>query len=236
MKHNTIRAVVVASASAGIVAAAAIVSAALPTHATTTHTAVAANHSAVLASAPLSVPHGKITIIPRSQNGSGCPVGTASIEPSADNTSFTVTYPAFVASAGGDADPTDARKNCQLVVQVDYPGGFTFAVARADYSGKAHLSDGGSAKEITTYYFQGESAQTSVEHNFTGPSDGPWTVSDVTPVESLVWAPCGKTRLFSINEELRATKGTDENVKNSIQLVQSKNSVQTLLHLVWKRC
>ena len=96
-----------------------------------------------------SPPSGKITLDIKTINGSGCPAGTAdaSAEVASDNTSFTVKYDNFTAKAGKGASAIDFRKNCQINVLVHIPQGFTYAIARVDYRGFAHLPTGSTALE-----------------------------------------------------------------------------------------
>ncbi|GAA3114713.1 hypothetical protein GCM10020254_71550 [Streptomyces goshikiensis] len=87
-------------------------------------------------------PPGRITVDVVGVNGSGCPQGTASVATASDNTAFTVTYSDYLAQAGAGSGGTEFRKNCQLALQVHVPQGFTYAIARADYRGFAHLQRG----------------------------------------------------------------------------------------------
>src|SRR3954452_15726154 len=122
-------------------------------------------------------PSGKVTIEVKAINGSGCPQGTAVVTPNHDNTGFTVEYHQFNAQTGTGTSPTDARRNCQLGVQINVPQGFTYAIARASYNGFAYLQDGASATERANYYFQGYTATAVSIHNFSGPMNDRWTAT-----------------------------------------------------------
>src|SRR5882757_6052386 len=91
------------------------------------------------------VPTAKVTVDIVSVNGSGCPKGTTEVSVADDNSEFTVIHHGYVARAGGGVDPTDARKNCQLTLDVQVPTGFTFGIIRADYRGDARLATGAAA-------------------------------------------------------------------------------------------
>jgi hypothetical protein len=153
-------------------------------------------------------PPGAITINLVTVNGSGCAGETAAVALSPDNTAFTVTYSDYLAQAGGGAGPVDFRKNCQLVVNVHVPQGFTYAIAEADYRGFASLAAGADAVERANYYFQGDPQTGYISHDIPGPLSDDWEQSDTTPVASLVFAPCGVERDFDINTELRVNAGT----------------------------
>ena len=171
-------------------------------------------------------------------NGSGCPAGTASVASAPDKTAFTVTYSNYLAQVGGGAKPTDFRKNCQIMVRVNAPQGFTYGVASADYRGYASLARGASAREQANYYFQGQSQTASVSHPFYGPMDGNWQASDVTNIGSVVYAPCGATRDLAINTQLKVSAGTSNpHTTTSFMTMDSTDgSLTTIYHLSWKKC
>lgn len=184
-----------------------------------------------------SAPAGKITLDIKTINGSGCPAGTAtaSADVASDNTSFTVHYTNFTAKAGGDASALDARKNCQINVLVHVPQGFTYAIARADYRGFAHIEGGASALEQANYYFTGTAPTARVRHTFPGPFHGVWRASDTTEVAELVFAPCGEDRNLNINAELRADAGSSSGA-SYIEMDSEHASVDTIYHFAWKTC
>lgn len=182
----------------------------------------------------LEVPSSKITVAVETVNGSGCPAGSASVSTSADNTSFRVTYRDYVAKDGAGAQPTEARRNCQVSVLINIPAGFTFAIGRADYRGDLQLARGATAQQNAYYYFMGSSPTAQVGNTFTGPLDSGWATSTVAP--ALVFAPCGDRVNLNINTDLRVNAGAAEKSKNYISMDASKGSINTIFHLAWKRC
>jgi len=165
-------------------------------------------------------------------NGSGCPLGTAAVAVSPDNTAFTVTYSQYMAMVGVGAGPTDFRKNCQLNILVHVPQGFTYAIASADYRGFASLAGGATAMERANYYFQGQSPTAFINHNYAGPMSDDWEASDSTDLAALVYAPCGVQRNLNINTELRVIAGTSDPAATSWLAMDS----ETIYHFVWQRC
>jgi hypothetical protein len=170
-------------------------------------------------------------------NGSGCPPGTADVSILSDNTGFRVTYRDFLARAGGSATPTEFRKNCQINVLVHIPQGFTFAIASAEYRGRARLESGASALQRSNYYFQGSPDNNYVDHSFNGPLSAGWETRDVTPVAELVYAPCGQYRNLNINTELRVDEGTQNaNKVSTMSMRATEGNVDTLYNFHWKQC
>jgi hypothetical protein len=185
------------------------------------------------AAAIATVPDGNITVEVVAANGSGCAPGTATVIADSDKTGFRIKYYDFVAEAGGYADPTDRRKNCQIGVLVTFPAGWTFAIAEADYRGRARLHPGATALQRTNYYWQGSSQNSSTEESFAGPRYGFWATEDVAPV--LVYVPCGKQRVLNINTELRVDGGTSRRT-SSMSMKSSEGDVDTLFNFSWTRC
>ncbi|UNO39757.1 DUF4360 domain-containing protein [Streptomyces sp. MST-110588] len=182
-------------------------------------------------------PPGRITITVATVNGSGCRPGSAAVAVAPDNTAFTVTYSEYLAQAGKDSRPTDARKNCQIALRVHVPQGFTYAVARADYRGYASLARGSKAVQQANYYFQGNPETARMRHNFAGPYDSNWQVADETDVDALVYAPCGEERYFNINTELRVDAGTSDPKLTSYMAMDSTDgSINTEYQFAWKQC
>jgi hypothetical protein len=78
---------------------------------------------------------------------------------SADRTTMTLIFDAYIASFGPDVKQTENRKNCQLNVDIQYPGGFQYSILSADYRGYASIQKGINGTLKSTYYFSGQTAQ-----------------------------------------------------------------------------
>jgi len=180
-----------------------------------------------------AVPEGTVTVEVVAANGSGCAPGTASVIANSDKTGFRIRYYDFVAEAGGGAALTDRRKNCQIGVLVTIPAGWTFAIAEADYRGRARLYSGATALQRTNYYWQGSSDNSSTDETFTGPLNSYWETSDVAPV--LIYKPCAEQRVLNINTELRVDNGTSTS-RSSMSMKSSEGDVDTLFNFAWIRC
>ena len=179
-------------------------------------------------------PGSRITVDVVTVNGSGCPAGTASARMSPDNTGFHISYSSFVAQDGGSAAPTASRRNCQVGVQVHVPQGFTYAVAGAEYRGRAALAHGSTAVQRNNYYFQGVGEPNNVtEHYFYGAYHGGWRTQDTTAVTELVYKPCGRDVILNINSSLRVDSPSST---STISLRSSEADVDTLVQFSWKQC
>ncbi|MDT7783351.1 MAG: hypothetical protein QOF58_1770 [Pseudonocardiales bacterium] len=182
-------------------------------------------------------PTGQITINVVTVNGSGCRLGTAAVAVSPDNKAFTVTYSDYLAQVGPQSRPTDFRKNCQLNLKVNVPGGFTYGIAQADYRGFADLQKGAKGTVKASYYFQGMSDTDQRSKTMNGAMSDNWQVTHKTDVASIVYHPCGEKRNFNINTELRVDKGTSDPKKTSFMAMDSTDgSIETIYHFAWKKC
>lgn len=208
------------------------------------HLAVAAAAVSLLGGGPTLVitpstpPVTQMTIDVVTVNGSGCPLGTAAVAVSPDNTAFTVTYSDYVAQVGVGTKPTDYRKNCQLNLKVNVPSGFTYAISQVDYRGFASLEAGATGLERANYYFQGSTATQFINHPFAGPLADDWQSTDIVEVAALVFAPCGEKRNLNINTELRVAAGTSNPATTTsfMTMDSTDGSLKTTYHFAWKQC
>ncbi|KAH8655280.1 hypothetical protein BX600DRAFT_515112 [Xylariales sp. PMI_506] len=167
--------------------------------------------------------------------GSGCNAGSVAGALSDDASTITLLYDSFVAQTGQGIQPSEARKNCQLNVQLRLPQGWQFSVFKADYRGYAYLQPGDTGVIKATYYFSGDSTQVSSAMTLNGAYDDNYLKEDTFGLESTVWSPCGEEGLLNINSEVRVTPA---NVNDSTLLtVDSTDLKFTEVHyLQWEQC
>ncbi|MDP9793223.1 hypothetical protein J2S43_001735 [Catenuloplanes nepalensis] len=180
-----------------------------------------------------AVPDGAVTVEVIAASGSGCAPGTAWVATKSDKSGFRIRYYDFVAEAGGNAALVDRRKNCQIGVLITVPAGWTFAVAEADYRGRARLASGATGLQRTNYYWQGSSDNSSTAETFYGPFSGYWSTRDAAP--ALIYTPCTAQRVLNINTELRVDAGTS-GYTSSMSMNSSEGDVDTLFNFSWTQC
>ena len=88
-----------------------------------------------------------------SYGGSGCPAGSARAVVAPDLKSFTMIFDKYVVNAAG-SNSLD-RKNCQILINFEFPQGWSYSIARMDYRGFYNLSAGTYGSQQALYYFQG---------------------------------------------------------------------------------
>jgi hypothetical protein len=189
---------------------------------------------------PVPPPAGEVTIDVATVNGTGCPKDSYAIALSPDKKAFTVTYSEYTAWTGEGSKPLDFRKNCQINVKVNVPGGFTYGIAKADHRGFGQLEAGAKAELQTTLYFQGLSETLRKTHVFKkadlDEQDGYWNATDEAEFGAVVWHPCGEKRLLNANTQLKVTAGKDKKVLNMFTMDSTDGSVTTLYRLAWAKC
>ena len=161
-------------------------------------------------------------------NGSGCPSGTTVVSAPTDTT-FTVTYTQFTASAGGGASPADFRKNCQLNVLVDVPSGWTYGIASVRYRGFANLDKSARGTLQTSYYYAGLPGTFSRDHPIAGATDGDYEFNDQAPV--ITWAPCHFNATVNIDTSLQVFQGTNPCFFNELTMKSTDS-----LRLSFRQC
>jgi hypothetical protein len=174
-----------------------------------------------------------------SYGGSGCPNGSVGQSISPDRKSFTLIFDKYVAYLDGERPPVDARKNCQLSIQMKVPVGWSFAVATVTFRGFAQLSAKLRATQKSIYYFQGELAQVSAGTDLMGPLEGKdYVSSDTIPMETNVWSDCKAIRPLNINTQVRVERlaGAAPDARGQMTTDSIDGKVVQKLALVWKKC
>ncbi|KAL9096063.1 MAG: hypothetical protein Q9165_001585 [Trypethelium subeluteriae] len=167
--------------------------------------------------------------------GTGCPQGTVASVISDDRTTMTLIFDSYVASMGSGIAITENRKNCQLNINLQYPGGFQYSIFSADYRGFAELDAGVNGTQQSTYYFSGQTAQVSTQSNFVGPMDGDYLVHDQAQSISTIWSPCGANGALNINSQVRVAGS-----KSTLNGLMTTDSVDTkftqIVYFNWQTC
>lgn len=170
-----------------------------------------------------------------SYGGSGCPAGSARAVVSPDRTAFTMIFDKYLVEA--NASHAIDRKNCQILVNFDFPQGWSYSLVRLDYRGFFDLGPSSSGYQQSLYYFAGTVQQARLQTNFVGPKTGDYTISDTLGLSALVWSPCGARRGLNINSSLYAR--ANPSVANSHAMLTNDSidgSVKTTYLFQWKRC
>ncbi|KAH8886384.1 hypothetical protein GQ53DRAFT_694727 [Thozetella sp. PMI_491] len=182
----------------------------------------------------------QVQITGASFSGNGCPQGSVSTSLSADQTVITFGFDKFQTYIGPGYDPTLKTKNCQLHLNLKYPGGFQFAVVESTYHGYAQLDTGVTGTFYSTYFFsQDAGATTTTQTTISG--GGQWaagqvyTKQDQVPTASYIYSPCGANGILNINNRIALTS------RNNTAMGEVTDDDATVafthqIHLQWKAC
>jgi hypothetical protein len=151
-----------------------------------------------------------IQIVSASFSGSGCPQGTVSTNISPDKTVITFGFDAFQTYIGPGLSPIERSKNCQLHLQLKYPGGFQFSILESTYHGYAQLETGVTGNFYSTYYFSQDAratttTQTSIQGGGIWEQGQVYTKADQVPTASYIFSPCGANGILNINNRIALT-------------------------------
>ncbi|KAK4102345.1 hypothetical protein N658DRAFT_515529 [Parathielavia hyrcaniae] len=182
----------------------------------------------------------EIQIVGATFSGNGCPQKSVSTNISPDKTVITFGFDKFQTYIGPGISPFERSKNCQLHLQLKYPGGFQFSVLESTYHGYAQLETGVTGNFYSTYYFsQDAKATTTTQTSISGGglwADGQvYTKVDRVPTASYIFSPCGASGILNINNRIALTT-TDRNAFGLITDDDATVAFTQQLNIAWRSC
>ncbi|KAI9163996.1 hypothetical protein HJFPF1_05631 [Paramyrothecium foliicola] len=181
-----------------------------------------------------------ITIQGVSWSGNGCPQGTVSTSISTDRTVVTFGFDQFQTYIGPGIPFAERSKNCQLHLNLKYPGGFQFAIVESTYHGYAILEKGVKGDFFSTYYFSQDAAATtttrvSIQGGGVWEAGQVYTKQDQIPTASVIWSPCGANGNLNINNRIGLTT-TNTTAYGSITDDDATVAFTQQLNMQWRPC
>lgn len=146
----------------------------------------------------------------------------------------------FQTYIGPGYDLTDKTKNCQLHLNLQYPGGFQFSVVDSTYHGYAQLDPGVTGTFYSTYYFSQSAGdttttQTSISGGGIWENGEVYTKSDTVPTASYIYSPCGANGILNINNRIALTS-TDSTATGELTDDDATVAFTQQINLAWKPC
>ncbi|EHK97146.1 hypothetical protein M7I_7158 [Glarea lozoyensis 74030] len=130
---------------------------------------------------------------------------------------------------------SQSRKNCQLNLDLKYPGGFQYSILNTVYRGYAGLDAGVTGVQSTTFYFSGQTAQTTTSTTFKGPVSGDYATQDSVDLTSTIWSPCGSTAALNMNSQVRLTS-PNNNAKGLLTDDSIDGKITFVVGVQWQKC
>jgi hypothetical protein len=178
-----------------------------------------------------------VTIRSLSWAGSGCPAGTVAGNLAPDLQAFTLLFDSYVAEIGPDLPLSLARRNCQILVDLQFPQGWSYSVFSVDYRGFANLEPRVSGIQQSNYYFQGEFLTSRLQTTLNGPRASDYQIRDLLPLNALVWSPCGAQRALNINSSVRVINNSgNPDARGAMTTDSIDGKVTHIYGLQWRRC
>lgn len=168
-------------------------------------------------------------------NGTGCPQSSVAGTLSEDRKALELIFGAFTAEASPLGQPSEARKFCQITVDMAFPQGYSFSLVSADYRGFADLEGAVVGTQTSNYYFTGGLGR-SFRTKIVGPFSENYFRRDNLTLEAVVWSPCGASRPLNISTQaavstLANREGSGLMTVDSLSLV-----LRQTYSIVWRRC
>ncbi|KAK3364649.1 hypothetical protein B0T25DRAFT_70365 [Lasiosphaeria hispida] len=182
----------------------------------------------------------QIQVISSSFSGNGCPQGTVSTSISPDKTVITFGFDKFQTYIGPGVSPTEKTKNCQLHLNLKYPGGFQFSVVDSTYHGYAQLDKGVTGTFYSTYYFSQDASattttQTSIQGGGIWASGQVYTKNDKIPTASFIFSPCGANGILNINNRIALTS-TNSTASGEVTNDDATVAFTQQININWRKC
>lgn len=184
-------------------------------------------------------PRDAVTIQSYSYSGSGCPSDTVAPTLSNDNQALTLGFAEFNAEVLPNGPSSQARKQCTITVQLDYPTNFSYAISKVDYRGYAYLDPKVVATHISHYSFDDRkkprryisklgNSDTLVDENY--------LFTDNLPQGKFAYSNCGQTRALVIDTEITVDNRKNRQGQGTMMSDSLDLDLRTEYRLHWKRC
>lgn len=167
-------------------------------------------------------------------NGSGCPMGSASVSLAPDGSALSLLFDQYVVEAGGITGKRLDRKNCNISIPVHVPQGLSVSIIQVDYRGFNSLPLG-SRSMFNVEYFLAGSRGPRVTRSFLGPQDREYLISNPLELSAIVWSPCGADVNLRANSSM--TVYTNSRGDQVLSTVDSADVTAGIVyHLQWRHC
>ena len=184
--------------------------------------------------------------------GTGCPAQSVYADLSSDAKVLTLRLPYWFVQYGPSVPMSENRKTCNLNVDLDYPAGWSFAVADFEYSGYAVLDAGIVGQFSLKTKFSGSGNSPANMKTFAGTIAGPFednfrlrngmslpAASSPAPApDSLLWSPCGIKRSLQLYNQARlgAAGRVPRNAEGLLTVDTVDEDPKIKYMLLWRRC
>ena len=130
-------------------------------------------------------------------------------------------------------EPAAQRRNCQILLRLDYPWDeYTAAVSRVRSTGYAEIAEGATGEVRAQDFLAGTSRPPYTVLTIPGPVSDWWQLTDSRDQDQQVWLPCGEQRNLNFVSALRVMPDTSD--ADAASYLSLDEPVR--IDLAWQRC
>lgn len=167
-------------------------------------------------------------------SGSGCPKGSADVSITPNAKQINLLFDNFFVEANTSIGHVTSTKNCDAVIRIKVPRGYTVAVERVRYNGINKLPFGSNAHLTGVHFFNHEELA-SVNKKYYGSTTSPFDISARVAYRNLFWTPCGKEALLTSRTNL-AVAAAKSLYPASVQVDDHGLRPGITYDLLWRTC
>ncbi|RPB29027.1 hypothetical protein L211DRAFT_832907 [Terfezia boudieri ATCC MYA-4762] len=170
--------------------------------------------------------------------GSGCPAGSIAPDTSPASTAcdISIAFDSLFPYPEPDSNPNEARRNCQVTFELQFPAGWSLTIIEMSTSGYIHLDEKFSAMLQATFRWATQSTRATVNSPWVGPIHGNVTFVDELASEELVWSSCnGGSHSLIITTSIQIDNSKNPKASSMVPKGIDKTLTQTF-YCQWRRC
>ncbi|PHH75172.1 hypothetical protein CDD80_2584 [Ophiocordyceps camponoti-rufipedis] len=186
-----------------------------------------------LASAAPQPPPGLFNIHDIEIIGTGCSPEHDHVSVDKSRTLFEISFSEYGVQSGPGIRASEWRKNCKLILNLDYSSGFQFRLVGINMAGYAAIPYGSSGQCVNSFSFAGSgSARTDYIVKMEGPLNGRFDLESTSGFSA--WSTCGKSSSILNLNTACSIDATDDKAYIAVDEVSGRLTVKCGIE--WRRC
>ncbi len=175
-------------------------------------------------------------------NGSGCGPATASAVTTADGKTLSIIFDNYLAEIGnGSSNPTamSVQKDCRVMIDVDVPAGFQYALEQTDYRGFVAMPASAYGYHRFVQNVPSQPIVSMREAQLKGPINQNYQVTIRQKPGRYIYSACNsKTQTIDLMSQLMVgyLPNTKDRSIAMINLDTIDTNVSSSFQLSWRRC
>lgn len=175
-------------------------------------------------------------------SGSGCDAASASAAMTADGSTLSVLFDNYSAEIGeGSQNPqaTSLKKDCHVLIDVDVPFGYQYAINQTEYRGFAAMTKSAYGLHRFSQIIPGAPIVSMREAQLTGPLNSNYNVIVATKPGREVYSQCNnKSQTIDLFSQLQIAylPNTKDRSIAMINLDSVDTGVNSKFKLIWRKC